>query len=66
MNVLRLLSLPTPIVLLLRDELGRTEQSLKELLEPHGIVIDGAGEKPNNLTSERVLEIFSQRSDLDY
>ena len=69
LNVLRLLSLPTPIVLLLRDELeyrGRTEQSLEELLEPHGIVIDNAGEKPNYLTSERVLEIFLQRGDLDY
>ena len=69
MNVLRLLSLPTPIVHLLRDELeyrGRTEQSLEELLEPHGIVIDSSGEKPNYLTSERVLKIFLKRGDLDY
>ncbi|KAI1718891.1 RINT-1 / TIP-1 family domain-containing protein [Ditylenchus destructor] len=56
LNTLKLLSLPTPTAILLKEEMEHIpEQNLDDKLEPFGIV---------SLTKSRVLEIFEQRCDM--
>uniref|UniRef100_A0AC34RHG4 RAD50-interacting protein 1 n=1 Tax=Panagrolaimus sp. JU765 TaxID=591449 RepID=A0AC34RHG4_9BILA len=57
LNTLKLLSLPSPTAVLLKEEVIRNpEQMLEEKLEPFHV---------SGLTKQRVLEIFQQRCDMN-
>ena len=57
LNALRILSLPSPTAILLREEVEKNpEQMLEEKLQPFNV---------SGLSKRRVLEIFKQRCDLN-
>jgi hypothetical protein len=80
LNALRLLALPTPVLLLLRGDIrdrAFTESALDELLAPYGVVVllrlEGTTESDPDkkvsggrplLTKRQVLALFDQRGDL--